>query len=126
MHAAANKLRPPLLDHATYIGPVVVKEASSYGRGLFTTKDVKAGDLLLCEKAFGYAFADPEHKRYVTMVINMGTNQQWFGTQTELIRAIAQKMYSNPSLASAITDLHAGAYESADVAEVDGKPVVDT
>ncbi|ODM18565.1 hypothetical protein SI65_06437 [Aspergillus cristatus] len=114
-HEAANKLRPPLLDHATYIGPVVVKEAGSYGRGLFTTKEVKAGDLLLCAKAFGFAFADPEHRRDVTMVYKM-----------ELIRAISQKMYANPSLTSVITDLHADGYKSVDVAEVDGKPVVDT
>ncbi|BCR91458.1 uncharacterized protein ACHE_70301S [Aspergillus chevalieri] len=128
-HEAANKLRPPLLDDATYIGPVVVKEAASYGRGLFTTKEVKAEGLLLCEKAFGFVYADPEHRRDVTLVYEMGTNQLWFGANTELIRVIAQKMYANTSLTSVITDLHADGYRSADVAEMESQwstPVVDT
>lgn len=48
----------PRLDHATHIGFVEVRmcEDTSMGRGLFLTKDVKAGDLLFCEKAFGMVF----------------------------------------------------------------------
>jgi hypothetical protein len=49
MHTQAHKLRPPCLNHATYVGPVSIKAAGSRGRGLFTTKEVKAGDLLLVE-----------------------------------------------------------------------------
>jgi hypothetical protein len=48
----------PRLDHATHVGPVEVRmcKDKSVGRGLFVTKDVKAGDLLLCEKAFVAVF----------------------------------------------------------------------
>jgi len=52
-----SKVRPPLLDHATFIGPVVVKVSPGRGRGLFTTKDVMAGELLVCEKAFAHCYA---------------------------------------------------------------------
>lgn len=45
----------PLIDAATYQGPITVRQ-SKYGCGLFTTRDVEAGDLLLCEKAFHCAF----------------------------------------------------------------------
>ena len=44
------KVPPPHLDHATFVGPVAVKASIGRGRGLFTTKAVKAGDLILCEK----------------------------------------------------------------------------
>lgn len=65
----------------------------------------------------------------MTLVYEMGTNQLWFGANTELIRVIAQKMYANTSLTSVITDLHADGYRSADVAEMESQwstPVVDT
>lgn len=60
MHVEAAELRPPHLDHATFVGPVAVRPSgfSGGGRGLFTTAAVSAGDLLLCEKAFVHAFAD--------------------------------------------------------------------
>ncbi|KAL8977880.1 MAG: hypothetical protein Q9205_006406 [Flavoplaca limonia] len=47
--------RPPLIDAATYQGLITIRQ-SKYGCGLFTTRDVEAGDLLLCEKAFHCAF----------------------------------------------------------------------
>ena len=47
--------KPPLIDAATYQGPITVRQSKS-GCGLYTTHDVEAGDLLLCEKAFYCAF----------------------------------------------------------------------
>jgi hypothetical protein len=56
MQKEARTIEPPILDHATFIGPVEIRTTSDgKGRGMFLTKDVKAGDLLICEKAFGYA-----------------------------------------------------------------------
>ncbi|KAL8668576.1 MAG: hypothetical protein Q9168_006804 [Polycauliona sp. 1 TL-2023] len=56
--AVAEKVKerqPPLIDAATYQGPIIVRRSGN-GYGLFTTRDVEAGDLLLCEKAFSCAF----------------------------------------------------------------------
>lgn len=50
LQANAKKLRPPHLDHATYIGPVEIRQIESKGRGLFVTKAVKAGELLCAKK----------------------------------------------------------------------------
>ncbi|KAK4693365.1 hypothetical protein P7C71_g4019, partial [Lecanoromycetidae sp. Uapishka_2] len=52
----------PYLDRADYVGPIEIRPCPNpdHGRGLFTTKEVKAGDLLLCEKAFAAAFANPQ------------------------------------------------------------------
>jgi len=48
------------------------------------------------------------------------------GTQNELITAVVQKLWRNPSLLSEFVTLYHGSYEPACVTEVDGKPVIDT
>lgn len=92
----AAKLCPPQLDVATFTGPVTVKPSAVGGRGLFTTAAIKAGELLLCEKAFAYAFAYDENEqlnRDVTYVIDPHANSVTMGTQVELVRMIVQKIY---------------------------------
>lgn len=128
LHREARKRCPPLLDRATYIGPVSVRPTESRGRGLFTTQAVRAGDLLLCEKAFAYAFDNegtgtPSN---ISILMNTETDTITKGTQAELITLIAQKLYKVPSLRSSFIDLHHGSYSPVDTAEVDGTPVVDT
>ncbi|TGO27412.1 hypothetical protein BPAE_0042g00250 [Botrytis paeoniae] len=122
--------RPPHLDHATYVGPVVVKSSPDRGQGLFTTKAVKAGELLLCEKAFAHCYAgvskDSDIHAKTTLLINVHTNRMIVGTQGDLITAIVQKLWKNPSLIPEFTALHRGSYKLAKKTEVDGKPVIDT
>ncbi|KAJ5610508.1 TPR domain protein [Penicillium lagena] len=123
----AAKLRPPHLDRATYIGPVSVRSTNAHGRGLFTTKAVKAGDILLCEKAFAHSFVDHiGFTRSAVILINPETNRVTLGGQAELITLIVQKLYKNASLIPVVTDLHRGSYNSLEVCEVDDAPVVDT
>ena len=124
----AKKLRPPQLDHATYIGPVEIREVTGKGRGLFTTKTVKAGDLLLCEKAFCHAYIPEEGagNSKTTLLVNSETEKGFVGGQADLVRLIAQKLFRNPSLAPAFKLLHHGSYESVGTALVDGTPIVDT
>lgn len=47
-------------DHADYVGPIEVRvcEDPKGGRGLFVTRDVEPGELLLVEKAFSAAFVE--------------------------------------------------------------------
>lgn len=101
MQREAQTLNPPHLNHATYIGPVAIKPAGSRGRGLFTTAAVKAGDLLLCEKAFAHSDSD-------------------------IVGLMVQKVHNNPALLPVLTDLHHGSYEPVDTMRVDGVPVVDS
>ncbi|PGH18369.1 hypothetical protein AJ79_00435 [Helicocarpus griseus UAMH5409] len=129
LYREASKLRPPCLDHSSHTGPVAVKHSGSRGRGLFTTEAVKAGDLLLCEKAFSYAFAQPgdsEYDKHVSLLISPETNTMTLGAQAELLTMTVQKMHRNPSLASTITDLHHGSYKSVEISDADDAPVVDT
>ncbi|PWY92204.1 TPR domain protein [Aspergillus heteromorphus CBS 117.55] len=120
---------PPLLDRATYIGPVAVRAAGSRGRGLFTTNAVNAGDLLFCEKAFVHSSAntrDVQRRNGVLLLANSERNNVCMGEQAYLISLLAQKLYRNPSLAPIITGLYHGSYMTVDVTEIDGTPVVDT
>lgn len=132
LQAKAQKLRPPHLDHATYIGPVEVRQTESKGRGLFVTKAVKAGDLLLCEKAFAHAHVDErsgdegKDSSKISLLINPETDKGFMGAQADLIKLIVQKLYRNPSIAKAFAALYHGTYEGVSTSTVDGKPIVDT
>ncbi|KAJ4287868.1 hypothetical protein N0V88_007581 [Collariella sp. IMI 366227] len=127
LYAEANRLRPPLLDYATYVGAVAIRASGTRGRGLFTTKPVKAGDLLFCEKAFTHAFLDKEEGRgsSLTMLIDM-ENGGTMGSQSDLINMTVRKLFQNPSLMTIITDLHHGSYQPVNTTEVNGTPVIDT
>jgi hypothetical protein len=120
----AKKRRPPHLERGTYFGPVTIKPTESHGRGLFTTEAVKAGDLLLCEKAFAHAFHDEKGSGDLTLLMSPDTNKMILGTQVQLIGMIAQKLYRNPSMLSRFIDLHHGTHDSSDI-RVDGQAVID-
>lgn len=132
LQAKAKKLRPPHLDHASYLGPVEIRQTESQGRGLFVTKAVKAGELLLCEKAFSHAHAGEdagdgnENSSKISLLINPETNQGFMGAQADLIKLIVQKLYHNPSAAPAFVTLYHGTYEGVSTSTVDEKPIVDT
>ncbi|KAL4965469.1 TPR domain protein [Aspergillus stella-maris] len=125
MQLEAKKLSTTEVDHATYIGPVAVKHAGSAGRGVFTTADVKAGDLLFCEKAYAQALQDNQSHEISTL-INLETNKVTTGTHADLITMIVRKMYNNPSLAPKFTNLYHGSYKPVNASEVDENTVVDT
>jgi hypothetical protein len=132
IYEEVSKLRPPHLDHATFIGPVTVKVSTGRGRGLFTTNAVKAGDLILCEKAFACCYANTVEEEYaadsseLSLLVNIHTNRMTMGTQSDLITRMVQKLWRNPSLLPEFMALHHGSYKPVDVIEVDGKPIIDT
>lgn len=123
-----SKLAPPHLDCATYLGPTEIGPSNGRSRGLFVTRDVKVGELLLCEKAFAHCFANTgegDSASTIKLLLNTHTDRVFLGTQADLVTEIVQKMYRNPSTISAFTSLHHGEYEPAKETEVDGEPVVD-
>lgn len=125
----AAKATPPYMDLATYIGPVEIKSSVGRGRGLFTTRDVAAGELLLCEKAFAYCFTDASdntNTSSTSLLMNTHTNKAFMGAQAELITVIVQKLRQNPSLMPAYTSLHHGGYKPVKETQVDGAPIIDT
>jgi hypothetical protein len=125
LQAEANALKPPQLDHASYTGPIEIRQTRSHGRGVFVTKAVKAGDLLLCEKAFATAYKDKNDPK-LHLLLRLEANRATVGTQAALIKSIVHKLHRNPSLASEFAALYHGSYKALDVYSVDAHPVVDT
>ncbi len=108
---AIAKNPTPEMDRADYVGPIEVRTCAieSHGRGIFCTKPVKAGELLLVEKAFCAKFpprGDPLGNEDTT------TNSPGQSDLSELRAQIAAdifvKMQRNPSLAPAFADLYSG------------------
>jgi hypothetical protein len=119
------KVTPPLIDCATYSNPVEVRDSPVRGRGLFTTKAVAAGDLLLCEKAFAYSFVD-ETMEPSRLLFNPGTKKIVIGGPGYLLPKVVQKLYHNPRFIPAFHELYHGETNKVEVTECDGVPVVDS
>lgn len=130
---AVSKSSFPDMDRATYIGPIEVRDCAikSHGRGIFTTKAVKAGELLLCEKAFAAVFvpadgafetfkcenrerSDEENMRYFSL--NM---------RAQLVEKTLVKFEHNMSLAEGFRELYAGPEWKDEIDEESGLPLVD-
>ncbi|KAJ6016560.1 hypothetical protein N7540_011151 [Penicillium herquei] len=94
--------------------------------GLFTTRAVKAGDLLFCEKAFAHAFHSKNTSNDLRLLLNVDLDQATIGTQGELIGLIAQKLHKNPSLLPDFVKLHHGTHKPVDLLEADSRPIIDT
>ncbi|KAI9049783.1 hypothetical protein LZ554_005934 [Drepanopeziza brunnea f. sp. 'monogermtubi'] len=126
----AAKIKPHRLDCATFIGAVKVQDIAGKGRGLVTTKDVKAGDLLFCEKAFSYGYYDSSETKNsggnTGILVNLATNRVTIGTHVARLTDMYQKLQNNPSTAATVHDLYSGSYKRATQVSVDGRPVVDS
>lgn len=129
----AAQITPPCLDNATYIGPVEIKGSDGRGRGLFATKDIAAGDLLLCEKAFAHCFAANEAEQdssnistRTAILMNIETKRGYMGAQADLITLVVRKLHDNPSLIPVYNSLYHSGYTPVKETCVDGDPIVDT
>jgi hypothetical protein len=127
MYKQAEKT-PPMIDCANYS---IVEKRSSKGRGqgLFTKVPVKAGQLLLCEKAFAYTFID----QYTpcTMAYHVGGDagmiKATVGGAPRTVTKVLQKMHNDPKAKVAFDELYRaeetwGPFGS----EVDGRPVINS
>lgn len=131
-----TKSPTPDMDRATYIGPVAVRECAikSHGRGLFTTKAVEAGELLLCEKAFAAVFPptfgdnaalpDTALDQYDRDDIDE-EKKVALKRRHCLVMKTFTKLGSNPSLAEGFMNLYAGPDRKPEIDDESGLPVVD-
>lgn len=113
------------LDHANYTAVVEVRDTHNKGRGLFARTDIKAGQLVLCEKAFCVAFdTDPSVNQ--SMTFNFNTKTVTMGTHnSRLINAI-HKMIHNPKQAQKFLELYDGGYSRVEQVVRGGRLIVDT
>ena len=129
---AVTKQPSPRLDRATYIGPVEVRKCAieSHGRGLFTTKAVKAGELLLCEKAFAAAFSPNDTMAAAEVNFPKDLLKAEWPTWKKKLRAELAvttffKLSRNASVVSAFADLYPGPDANEEIDEDTNLPEVD-
>lgn len=99
-------------DRASFLSKTEVRQTQDRGRGLFATKDVRMGDLILCEKAFMAAHPSDRTPKSTLPV--------WLDS--------IQKIINNPSQSKGLLGLYAGQPRTSPVPApiIDGIPVVDT
>jgi len=123
MSANKNHVR---LDHASFVENTKVASAGNRGRGLFATKDLKRGDLIMVEKAFCVAHKN-DAGGTLSMLINTNTDRILFGTHAQRFLTLLDKVAHNPKQASLYLDLFdGGRFATEEVKVVDGKVVIDT
>lgn len=120
-----SQATPPLIDCATYSVPVEIRSSPGRGRGLFTTRKVSAGELLIYEKALGYGYIRKYHSAVTTVMINMTTKEMILGAQVDLLTKLVQKRYLDSETARAFGELYSGEHETVSFSKVNGRPVVD-
>ncbi|KAH0267774.1 SET domain-containing protein, partial [Aureobasidium melanogenum] len=106
------------LDHASFINLTEIRVSPGRGRGLFLKADVKRGDLILCEKAFGYTQPVRVSNKNAYSSRDQGA-QLWID--------IVRKISANPSQAQRLLALHGNStYKSTrNLPVVDGQAIID-
>ncbi|GAB0138026.1 hypothetical protein EsDP_00006273 [Epichloe bromicola] len=120
---------PPIVDCATYSAVVEIRTSPGRGRGLFTTKPVSAGQLLLCEKAFAYFYAAGDYPTtQMPILLNGSTGRAIGGAQAHMITRVVQKTYHNPGTLKMFEDLHRGDYTTTvtNALAASSSPIVDS
>ena len=99
------------MDRADYVGPIEVRTCAdkSHGRGIFSIKPIKVGELLLVEKAFCATFP-PRSKssgKYDTAT-GLSNKSTLSELQAKLAAGIFVKLHRNPSQVPAFAALYPG------------------
>ena len=100
-----------LIEAADFIGPVKLEWAPEKGRGLFLTRDVRAGELLIVEKAIGVGFKGENATDYRKSYDFMFPRTIVPGISTAIGVAVAQLLSGardNPSLSDQLAQLSGG------------------
>jgi len=118
------------LDHADYTKNAIIGPTAHAGRGLFAPHLLKAGSLVLCEKAFCLPdrYCQSEQSNDLVM-FNFNTNARTQRpAQPQLFRELVQKLYHNAHLTSSFFELDGGNYirSGKEGQLVDGVPIVDS
>ena len=108
-------------DAATLSKSVTVKPSWRHGLGLFVAKDVSAGDLLLCEAAMPYRFANSTTATYS----NGNNDPSICGELNDLLTTTIQNLFQRSPRMKDFTSLYRGDFVSVTEKEVDGRPIID-
>lgn len=113
------------IDTADYlVNTAIAPSSPGHGRGLFSTRDLKAGELIMAEGAFCYLTGQDDTFAIECNAARLDHKRM---SRVGLWAAVTRKMMSNPVLAREFLNLHRvqESYET-QLEEVDGCAVADT
>jgi tetratricopeptide (TPR) repeat protein len=117
----------PRADAATFTRNVKIGESSGQGRGLFATKQIDAGEIVLCEKSFRVVWG--HHPEALTAITYDGRDERIRVIPAGLCKELVQKLRDNPSQVEKVMDLF-GDYQSEIGKQLiladNSTPVIDT
>lgn len=105
-----NKLRlglsmaRPTVDAATFRGTTEVKDSAGKGKGLFATRDIPAGEIIICEKAFCVVWG--HEKDALTAMTYDVRDDRIRVAPLGLTRCVVQKLIANPSQIEGVMGLY--------------------
>jgi hypothetical protein len=124
IRAGLSRTRPRV-DAASFISNTQVRDSPGRGRGLFATRKIAPGQLVMCEKAFCVVWG---HEREALMAMTYDVRDDKIRlSPVGLSKATVQKLLSNSSQIERVMDLH-GDYQGngKKVSRIEDGPVVDT
>ncbi|KAH9210388.1 TPR domain-containing protein [Leptodontidium sp. 2 PMI_412] len=115
------------VDAASFTSNVKVGESGGRGRGLYSTRAIDEGEIVLCEKSFRVVWG--HHREALTAMTYDGRDEKIRVIPAGLNKAIVEKLRDNPSQIQRVMDLY-GDYRSAVgkqlVVTDESTPVIDT
>ncbi|KAI2623227.1 hypothetical protein GGR54DRAFT_597149 [Hypoxylon sp. NC1633] len=115
----------PRVGAASFVSNTEVKDSPRRGRGLYATRDIPAGEITMCEKAFCVVWGH-ESEALTAMTYDVRDDKIRV-SPVSLSKSIVQKLLTNPSQIEKVMDLY-GDYQGdgSKGTETEDGPVVDT
>ena len=97
-------------DVADYQGPIKVERITTRGgeRGIFATRDIEVGEVLLVEKAFDVVFAEEGNLEFIVANVDPIRRMMKHKTTIPHVTNVIQKLVDNRSLVPLLDALYAG------------------
>jgi len=112
-------------DCASFTKHTRVGDTPANGRGLFTTTDIKAGEVVMVERAFAIAFTSDLFAQ-LQNTYNSNTERLSTGPHATLLATLYDRIQHNPKHGAKCLELYSGGYVPAQVDDGKHSPVVDS
>lgn len=124
LRASLSRARPHV-DAASFVRNIKVEDSEGRGRGMFVTRDISAGEVVMCDKAFSVVWG---HDKEALTAMTYDVRDDRIRVQpVGLSKATTQKLLGNSSQIERVMDLF-GDYEGdgKKIFRTEDGPIVDT
>jgi hypothetical protein len=106
-YEARTPQRDPRLDVGRYQGSIILSDLPNRGggRGMVATRDIKAGELLLAEKAYAVVYPGGDTVR---LGMDFKRGEVYTTPKVKLVSAVVRNLLDRPLLARQLYSLYAG------------------